>query len=197
MSELKLKVKKSVLKRKLDGVTVAGYYGRVITNGKKTFDEIARSSAKNTTLHPKEASLAAELLLEGVAEELKQGYIVDLGPLGTIYPAVNSPWKRDADDLTLSEMKPKVNYAASRGIASAIRGADLGWATEKDEKEGTETPSDDDDITQSNDNTGGDNTGGDDNGSQGGGSGTGGDNTGGTGGGDNGGGDPDPGDDQD
>lgn len=148
MSELKLKVKKSVLKRKLDGVTVAGYYGRVITNGKKTFDEIARSSAKNTTLHPKEASLAAELLLEGVAEELKQGYIVDLGPLGTIYPAVNSPWKRDADELTLSEMKPKVNYAASRGIASAIRGADLGWATEKDEKEGTETPSDDDeDVT--------------------------------------------------
>lgn len=144
MADLKLKIKKTLLKRKLDGVTVPGYYGRVITNGKKTFDEIARSSAKNTTLHPKEASLAAELLLEGVAEELKQGYIVDLGPLGTIYPAVNSPWKQDPDELSLSEMKPKVNYSSSRGIAAAVKGADLAWATDKDEKEGTETPADDD-----------------------------------------------------
>ena len=146
---LKLKIKKSILKRKLDGVTVTGYYGRVITNGKTTFDQIARSSAKNTTLHPKEASLAAELLLEGVAEALQNGMIVDLGPLGTIYPSVNSPWKQDPDELSLSEMTPKVNYASSRGIRAAIKAADLAWATAKDEKEGTETPADDenDDVT--------------------------------------------------
>ena len=149
MADLKLKIKKTVLKRKLEGATVTGYYGRVITNGKKSFDEIARSSAKNTTLHPKEASLAAELLLEGVAEELKQGFIVDLGPLGTIYPAVNSPWKQDPEELSLSEMKPKVNYSSSRGISAAIKGADLAWATAKDEAEGTETPNDEDnnDVT--------------------------------------------------
>lgn len=161
MSDLKLKIKKTVLKRKLEGATVTGYYGRVITNGKKSFDEIARSSAKNTTLHPKEASLAAELLLEGVAEELKQGFIVDLGPLGTIYPAVNSPWKQDPDELSLSEMKPKVNYSSSRGISAAIKGADLAWATAKDEAEGTETPNDEDnnDVTPGNGGNGG-NTGG-------------------------------------
>ena len=64
MTELKLKIKKSKLIRKIDGEKKEGYYGRVITSGKATFDEIARESAKNTTLHPKEASLAAELLLE-------------------------------------------------------------------------------------------------------------------------------------
>ena len=161
MSDLKLKIKKTVLKRKLEGATVTGYYGRVITNGKKSFDEIARSSAKNTTLHPKEASLAAELLLEGVAEELKQGFIVDLGPLGTIYPAVNSPWKQDPEELSLSEMKPKVNYSSSRGISAAIKGADLAWATAKDEAEGTETPDDEDnnDVTPGDGGNGG-NTGG-------------------------------------
>ena len=169
MSDLKLKIKKTVLKRKLEGATVTGYYGRVITNGKKSFDEIARSSAKNTTLHPKEASLAAELLLEGVAEELKQGFIVDLGPLGTIYPAVNSPWKQDPEELSLSEMKPKVNYSSSRGISAAIKGADLAWATAKDEAEGTETPDDEDnnDVTPGDGgnggNTGGGNTDGDEN----------------------------------
>lgn len=146
------------MKRKLEGVTVPGYYGRVITNGKATFDEIARESAKNTTLHPKEASLAAELLLEGVCEKIKQGIIVDLGPLGTLYPAVNSPWKTDPEELSLTEMKPKVNYKASDDISAAVRGASLAWATQKDEEEGTETPADDDDI-----NNGGDNGGGDDN----------------------------------
>lgn len=150
MAEMKLKIKKQLMKRKVEGATLAGYIGRVVTTGKKGFDEIARASAKNTTLHPKEASLAAELLLEGVAEELRQGYIVDLGPLGTIYPAVNTPWKQDPEELSLSEMKPKVNYKASDGISAAVRSASLAWATEKDEKEGTETPADEGDVTGGN-----------------------------------------------
>ena len=172
MSKLNLKIKKTLMKRKLEGVTVPGYYGRVITNGKATFDEIARESAKNTTLHPKEASLAAELLLEGVCEKIKQGIIVDLGPLGTLYPSVNSPWKTDPEELSLSEMKPKVNYKGSDDINAAVRGATLAWATQKDEEEGTETPTDEDDIQggggsgSGDDNQGGgdDNGGGDENG---------------------------------
>ena len=55
---LHLKVKKTLLKRKIEGVVTEGYYGRVITNGTKTFGEIAKESARNTTLHPKEAELA-------------------------------------------------------------------------------------------------------------------------------------------
>ena len=84
MADLKLKIKKCGLVRKIADEKVKGYYGKVITNGKASFDEIARESAKNTTLHPKEASLAAELLLEGVCEKIKQGIIVDLGPLGVL-----------------------------------------------------------------------------------------------------------------
>ena len=155
MAELKFKIKKCGLVRKLDNEKVKGYYGKVITNGKATFDEIARESAKNTTLHPKEASLAAELLLEGVCEKIKQGIIVDLGPLGTLYPSVNSPWKTDPEELSLSEMKPKVNYKGSDDINAAVRGATLAWATQKDEEEGTETPADDDDINNGGDNGGG------------------------------------------
>ncbi len=41
MAELKLKIKKCGLVRKLDNEKVKGYYGKVITNGKATFDEIA------------------------------------------------------------------------------------------------------------------------------------------------------------
>ena len=165
MANLKLKIKKTLMKRKLEGVTVSGYYGRVITNGKVSFADIARESARNTTLHPKEASLAAELLLEGVCDKIKQGLIVDLGPLGTLYPSVNSKWKTDPEELLLSEMKPKVNYQPSPDIEGAVRGATLGWATEKEESDDTNTPSDPSDVeggdggddTGSGDNDGGDN----------------------------------------
>lgn len=158
MADLKLKVKKAKMVRKIDGEKKEGYYGRVITSGKVTFDEIARESARNTTMHPKEASLAAELLLEGVCERIKQGMIVDLGPLGTLYPAVSGKWEQDPKDLNLQDMRPKVNYKASDDISAAVRGASLSWASEKDEKEGTETPADEGDVTG--DNTGGGNTGG-------------------------------------
>ena len=165
MSELKLKVKKQLFKRKVDGVTKAGYIGKVTTSGKSSFDQIARDSAKNTTLHPKEASLAAELLLEGIVDKLKAGIIVDLGPLGTLYPGVTGKWEEDKDDLKLSDMTPKVNYKPSDDIAAAIKGASLSWATEKDEKEGVETP---DETTSGSEQTGGNggngNTGGNDDG---------------------------------
>jgi hypothetical protein len=137
MAELKFKIKKCGLVRKINDEKVKGYYGKVITNGKATFDEIARESAKNTTLHPKEASLAAELLLDGVCEKIKQGIIVDLGPLGVLYPAVSSKWEQDPEDLKLSDMQPKVNYAASNGIMSAVKGASLSWASEEEEKKPT------------------------------------------------------------
>ena len=153
---MKLKIKKCGLVRKVENEKVTGFYGKVITNGKKTFDEIARQSAKNTTIHPKEAALAAELLLEGICEEIQQGIIVDLGPLGTLYPAVSSKWEQDGEDLKLADMTPKVNYKPSETIAATIKGASLSWATEKDEEEGTETPDDD---NQGNQGTGG-NTGG-------------------------------------
>lgn len=153
---MKLKIKKCGLVRKVENEKVTGFYGKVITNGKKTFDEIARQSAKNTTLHPKEAALAAELLLEGICEEIQQGIIVDLGPLGTLYPAVSSKWEQDGEDLKLADMTPKVNYKPSETIAATIKGASLSWATEKDEEEGTETPDDD---NHGNQGTGG-NTGG-------------------------------------
>ena len=159
---MKLKIKKCGLVRKVENEKVTGFYGKVITNGKKTFDEIARQSAKNTTLHPKEAALAAELLLEGICEEIQKGIIVDLGPLGTLYPAVSSKWEQDGEDLKLADMTPKVNYKPSETIAATIKGASLSWATEKDEEEGTETPDDDNQGNQgtgTNTGTGG-NTGG-------------------------------------
>lgn len=149
MAALKLKVKKTLMKRKVDGATLSGYYGRVITNGTKTFEDILKESTHGSTLDYREAKLAGEMMLDGIGNAIKQGYIVDLGPLGKLYPAVNGTWKESADDLQLGEMKPKVNYKPSDDIAGAVRAASLSWTTEEETDTNTAPADGDDDQSQS------------------------------------------------
>ena len=151
MANLKLRIKKTVLKKKVDGVVVPGFYGRVITNGTKSFEDIVKSSTHGSTLDYREAELACKMMIDGIVENIKQGYIVDLGVLGKLYPAVNGKWDTDADNLQLSDMKPKVNYKAGDDIAAAIRGAQLSWTTEAETDENTVS---DDDNSQSGGNGG-------------------------------------------
>ena len=137
MAQLKLKIKKTLLKRKVEGAVKEGYYGRVITNGTKTWEQIAEEASRNTTVHKAEMKVASELLLDAVTAQIKQGYIIDLGPLGKLYPAVSGKWDENADNLQLSDMKPKVNYKPGADIDAAIRGAQLSWTTEKETDQNT------------------------------------------------------------
>jgi hypothetical protein len=149
---LKIKIKKCGMVRKIEGVKKSGFYGKVIANGKKSFEEILKASCKNTTLDFREAELACKMMIDGIAENLREGYIVDLGVIGTLYPAVNGKWDENADNLQLADMKPKVNYKAGDDIAAAVKGAQLSWTTEAETDENTVT---DDDNTQTGGNTGG------------------------------------------
>ena len=142
MAQLKLKIKKTLLKRKVEGAVKEGFYGRVITNGTKTWEQIAEEASRNTTVHKAEMKVASELLLDAVTAQLKQGFIVDLGPIGKLYPAVSGKWDEDADNLQLSDMKPKVNYKPGADIDAAIRGAQLSWTTEKETDQNTVSDSD-------------------------------------------------------
>ena len=149
MANLKLKIKKTLLKMKIDGVTKTGYYGRVITNGTKSIDDILKASTHGSTLDYREAKLAVEMIIDGIADNIKQGYIVDLGVLGKLYPAVNGKWAENADDLSLTDLKPKVTYKAGDDIAAAVKGASLSWTTEAETDDNTvttDTDGDDDDM---------------------------------------------------
>ena len=57
--------------------------------------------------------------------------------LGKLYPAVNGKWDENADNLQLSDVKPKVNYKPGADIDAAIRGAQLSWTTEKETDQNT------------------------------------------------------------
>ena len=91
-------------------------------------------------------------MLKAAARQLKNGKIIDLGPLGKLYPSVSGKWVEKEDDLALSDLTPHTNYRPSQEIAESIKGATIGWATAKDE--GETEPTDD------NTNTGGEGGGG-------------------------------------
>lgn len=152
-NNLKLKVKKAKMVRKIDGVKKEGFYGRVITNGTKTWEQISEEASRNTTVHKAEMKVASELLLDAVTVQLKQGFIVDLGPIGKLYPAVSGRWEENSDNLQLSDMKPKVNYKAGADIEAAVKGASLSWTTEAETSENSV-----DDNEDQGDNGGGNHT---------------------------------------
>lgn len=135
MAKLKLKVAKS---GRVNPQTKAkGFTARVITNGTAGYEDIVAEACHNTTLHKAEAKVALELCMESVAEMLKQGYIVDLGPVGKLYPSCASGWVEKAEDLQLSSLTPSLYYRPADEVVAAIKGATLQWAkeTEEDEEE--------------------------------------------------------------
>lgn len=141
MPQLKLKVKKAGSKHPV--TKQLGFAARVLTNGTMGFDDIVKDAGRNTTMHKAELKMAFELCLDSVVESLKQGFIVDLGPLGKIYPSCSSGWFEKEEDLMLADVKPQLYFRAGDDVEGAIKAAKLVWAKasdEDDEEEGGTTP---------------------------------------------------------
>ena len=159
MVKLKLRLTKS--SRVNPSTKVKGFSGRVLTNGTADYDDIIEDAAENTTFNQDEIRAAAGIFCRAAAKMLKQGYIVDLGPIGKLYPSCTSKWVAKAEDLQLSDVKPSLYYRASDDVESAINGATLVWAKASDE--GEVAPSGSDTLsggTSSDPSQGGDDNGG-------------------------------------
>ena len=131
MSKLTLKCKKIAFKHPV--TKQPGFVARVLTNGTETFNDICEIAGMNTTYAQEEITACAGLMLRAAARQLKNGKIIDLGPLGKLYPSVSGKWVENEDDLLLTDLTPHTNYRPSEEISEAIKGATLGWATPKDE----------------------------------------------------------------
>lgn len=122
-----------------------GFTARVLTNGKAGYEEIVAEACHNTTLHKAEAKIALELCMESAARMLKQGYIVDLGPVGRLYPSCTSAWVTSEDALQLSDVHPSLYFRPAADVQQAVKGATLAWAKVSDDEENlapepTDTP---------------------------------------------------------
>lgn len=111
-----------------------GFVARVLTNGTESFDDICDIAGMNTTYAQEEIVACAGLMLKAAARQLKNGKIIDLGPLGKLYPSVSGKWVENEEDLSLADLTPHTNYRPSDEISEAIKGASLGWANAKDEE---------------------------------------------------------------
>jgi hypothetical protein len=95
---------------------------------------------KGTTLDEAEALMSARLFLKTVREKVQEGYIVEIGELGSLQPSCSSGWVATKDELTKDMVKPSVFYRASDEITSAIKGAKLAWVELEDEESESGTP---------------------------------------------------------
>ena len=137
MEKLTLKCKKIPFKH--PKTKQPGFVARVLTNGTESFDDICEIAGMNTTYAQEEIVACAGLMLKAAARQLKNGKIIDLGPLGKLYPSVSGKWVEKEEDLALTDLTPHCNYRPSQEVSEAIAGAQLGWATAKDDdKEETE-----------------------------------------------------------
>lgn len=133
MAQLKLKIKKSGSKNPV--TKQLGFSARVLTNGTAEFDDIVKDAGRNTTMHKAELRMAFELCMDSVMEMLKQGMIVDLGPIGKIYPSCSSGWYEKEEDIKLADVKPQLYFRAGDDVEAAIKAAKLVWAKASDEEE--------------------------------------------------------------
>lgn len=146
MKKLNFKVKKAKMYKYINGIKKLGWYCRMLTNGKADYEDIIEMASSHTTIHEGELRLAMDLCLEAASKCLKKGQIVELGPLGKIYPSATGKWSEDPDELSLSDLKSKINYRASDDIMDAVGNAKFTWAGANDsDDEDDETPVDPDD----------------------------------------------------
>ena len=136
MAQLKLRIKKISSKKPV--TKEPGFATRVLTNGTAAFDDIVKEAGRNTTVHKSGMRLAFERCMDSVTEMLKQGYIVDLGPIGKIYPSCSSGWYEHEEDMKLADVKPQLYYRAGDEVEAAIKSAKVVWAKAGDEEEDDE-----------------------------------------------------------
>jgi nucleoid DNA-binding protein len=117
-----------------------GFAAQVVTKKRITFERLAKEMCKGTTLDEAEALMSARLFLKTVREKVQEGYIVEIGELGSLQPSCSSGWVATKDELTKDMVKPSVFYRASDEITSAIKGAKLAWVELEDEESESGTP---------------------------------------------------------
>ena len=119
MAKLTLKVKKIAFKHPV--TKQPGFVARVLTNGTESFDDICEIAGMNTTYAQEEIVACAGLMLKAAARQLKNGKIIDLGPLGKLYPSVSGKWVEKEEDLALTDLSAHANYRPSAESARPSR----------------------------------------------------------------------------
>lgn len=121
-----IKLKKLKVTNKLEKGLSEGYYFKAIKSGTKTLDDVLRLSCKDSKWDWHDAMEVFELTIESIIEYLKDGYSVDLGPLGRFKAtAQGGKMEENPDDLDPKDVKLSINYKISDTLKKAIAEAQI------------------------------------------------------------------------
>lgn len=131
MEKTTLKVK--TLKFKNQQTKEDGYISRAVTNGTVGFDDLCERASQNTTMHPREISLAFGLMLDAVRDALLEGNTVVLDQIGRLSPSITSKWTKKEKEQKLADMTTGVRFRPTQLIKSTIARTKLTWVDGKND----------------------------------------------------------------
>lgn len=131
------KIVKARMIRIIDGVKKTGWVARMLTNGTVTIDDLVEEASINNSANSAEIRMALDLCMQVTGQFLANGFIVDLGPLGKLYPTTNSKWVENEEDLELMYISTDVRFVPSAKLLKGVHSAEKAWASKKDKDKQT------------------------------------------------------------
>lgn len=131
------KIVKTKMVKLVNGQKIMGWAARMLTNGTATIDDLVEEAAINNSANPAEIRMALDLCMQVTGQFLANGYIVDLGPLGKLYPTTNSKWVENEEDLELRFIETDVRFVPSAKLLKGVHSAEKVWASKKDKDKQT------------------------------------------------------------
>lgn len=116
---------KTIIKKMPDGSQ--GFAVISVAPQRITLEEICNKASKGSTFSRHELKAAVEILAETIAEDMRRGNIVDLGPLGIFQPTAKSGMKPNADDFTWHDVKANVCFRPAKGLKQSAEQGVKRW----------------------------------------------------------------------
>lgn len=105
----------------LDRSEAAKFYAQYKSMGRTDSDKLAEKVAKVSPVNPAGLVAAFEALLDVVPDELENGYIVELGRLGSFTISLNSEGSATADEVTAKNISNvRIRFIPSKEFKDRI-----------------------------------------------------------------------------
>lgn len=120
MARYKLSKKRNRLNKEKDGL----WHAEPSRASRLSKRELCRLVTKHTTLSPFELEMGLDMLGDRLPQWLGEGYVVQLGPLGTLMLEYGSEGVKEPEDFDYHLIRrPRVVFRPSRELTKAVLGA--------------------------------------------------------------------------
>lgn len=107
-----------------------------VSRGTKGIDVLAREISMGTTFNQAEVKAVLEILVLKIEDNLREGYTINLGELGSFFVSAEGRIVQDEKEIRSYSVKLKrITYKASRALTKRLKGAPFERAKDKIDKD--------------------------------------------------------------